>query len=163
MNLRESFNEITPADRKIRHDPWPATLQNVYIYISKRGLVQFPSQGTGGEKRVPERERERERTPRGGTLTLDNPPLHGPPTPLRNCVRARYQLAESNLVFREGWDDWFTENEWPHCQTSLRNLGIRLPRREREGETLDFDDSRLDWIVSNRFRSSFREFLIFRY
>lgn len=162
MNLRESFNEITPADRKIRHDPWPATLQNVYIYIYRRGPRSI-SEPRHGWREARARERERERTPRGGTLTLDNPPLHGPRTPLRNCVRARYQLAESNLVFREGWDDWFTENEWPHCQTSLCNLGIRLPRREREGETLDFDDSRLDWIVSNRFRSSFRGFLIFRY
>lgn len=162
MNLRESFNEITPADRKIRHDPWPATLQNVYIYIYilKRASFNFRAKARVERSAC---QRERERTPRGGTLTLDNPPLHGPPTPLRNCVRARYQLAESNLVFREGWDDWFTENEWPHCQTSLFNLGIRLPRREREGETLDFDDSRLDWIVSNRFRSSFRGFLIFRY
>ena len=160
MNLSTKLHRPIVKSVTIRGQPLCKTCIYIYIYIEE-GLVQFPSQGTGGEKRVPERERER--TPRGGTLTLDNPPLHGPPTPLRNCVRARYQLAESNLVFREGWDDWFTENEWPHCQTSLCNLGIRLPRREREGETLDFDDSRLDWIVSNRFRSSFRGFLIFRY
>lgn len=88
-SIRESLSEITPTDRKIRHDPWPkwaATLRAcIPRSISKR-------------RRHKEGQRQRERTPRGGTLTLDNPPLHGPP--LRNCVRARYQLAESNLVFR---------------------------------------------------------------
>lgn len=60
VNLSTKLHRPIVKSVTIRGQPLCKTCIYIYIYIEE-GLVQFPSQGTGGEKRVPEREREKGR------------------------------------------------------------------------------------------------------
>lgn len=57
VNLSTKLHRPIVKSVTIRGQPLCKTCIYIYIYIEE-GLVQFPSQGTGGEKRVPERERK---------------------------------------------------------------------------------------------------------
>lgn len=161
MNLSAKLHRSIVKSVTIRGQ-WAATLQmHIYIYTEERDReASFNFQAKARvEKRVPERERER-KDATGRNPDPRQPPLHGPPTPLRNCVRARYQLAESNLVFR-GLGRLVHRKRGrivrPRCVTS--GSGYRK-ERERERETLDFAMTRDEWIIStfaSRFDPHFDE------
>lgn len=94
-DLRESFSEITPVSRKVsvlatiqarlcaRATGRPLCKQLGHEQRQREMQVQAGTKGAPFSFQRHDREaraRKRKTTPRGGTLTLDNPPLRCPPT-----------------------------------------------------------------------------------